>query len=454
MSSVLNPSIITQPRIQEGLIDRPWQDRLLSSALSSGSRIVSVSLCLCGFLSFVLTSFADFSKSEWQFSKPVETTPSNDGYLRVSVDGEVYRRSQRSLADLRLVDDQGKETPYSIYAQRESTTEESYEPKIFNRAILPGAYSTLTLDLEQDAESNTLFLKTSSRNFKRRVEIAGGNDRKQWLVLKADGYIFDFSGDQKIHLTTIKYPDSKYRYLQIRVWNGKEEPLTIEGARLSRVKTTPARRAVRTVRLHSREEDAKLKASICVLDLGYENLPADLLTIDTTEANFSRMVEIQASNDLKLWESPRQGDLYRFRTDRYSVEKKTLHFPEVRSRYLKLVVYNHDDPPLKLAAFEVQGVEEDLVCRTEPGRSYSLYYGNPQAHAPRYDFERLKNYLSLETIARVRLGNESENDSFRPSGPTRPWTERQPVLFWGVLVLMVFGLGAYIVRLMMKVKTA
>ena len=385
---------------------------------------------------------------------PLKQPPQIDGYLRISVDGEVYRRSQRSLADLRLVDDLGKETPYSIYVQRESTTQESYEPKIFNRAILPGAYSTLTLDLEQEAESNTLVLKTSSRNFKRRVEIAGSNDRKQWLVVKSDGYIFDFSGDQRIQLTTIKYPDSKYRYLQIKVWNGKEEPLTIEGAGLSRVKTTPARRAVRGVRLHSREEDPKLKATVCVLDLSYENLPADFLTIDTPEENFSRMVEIQAGNDLKTWETSQQGDLYRFRTDKYSVEKKTLHFPETRCRYLKLLIYNHDDPPLKLAAFEAQGVEEDLVCRIEPGRSYSLYYGNEQAHAPRYDFERLKNYLSLETISRVRLGSESKNDSFRPTGPKRPWTERQPVLFWGVLVLMVVGLGAYIVRLMMKVKTA
>ena len=129
------------------------------------------------------------------------------------------------------------------------------------------------------------------------------------------------------------------------------------------------------------------------------------------------MIEIQAGNDLKTWEISQQGDLYRFRTDKYSVEKKTLHFPEMRCRYLKLLIYNHDDPPLKLAAFEAQGVEEDLVCRTQPGRSYSLYYGNAQAHAPRYDFERLKNYLSLETISRVRLGSQSKNDSFRPSGP-------------------------------------
>ena len=422
--------------------------------LRLGPRFISVSLCLCGLVCAALPAFAEFTKTEWQFSKPVEAATSNDGYLRVSVDGEVYRHAQRSLADLRLVDDLGKEVPYSIYAQRETTTHESYEPKIFNRAVLPGAYSTLTLDLEQETESNTLVLRTSSRNFKRRVEISGSNDRKQWFVLKADGYIFDFSGDQKIHLTTIKYPDSKYRYLRVKVWNGKEEPLTIEGASLSRVKITPARRAVRGVRLHSREEDAKLKAAICVLDLSYENLPADFLMIDTPEENFSRMVEIQGGNDLKTWESSQQGDLYRFRTDKYSVEKKTLRFQEMRCRYLKLLIYNHDDPPLKLASFEVQSVEEDLVCRAQPDRSYSLYYGNPQAHAPRYDFERLKNYLSLETIPRVGVGAETENGSFRPSGPKRPWTERKPVLFWGVLVLMVFGLGTYIVRLMMKVKAA
>ncbi|MCI0417607.1 MAG: DUF3999 domain-containing protein [Acidobacteria bacterium] len=417
--------------------------------------MLSVSLCLCGLLGVVLPAFAEFAKTEWQFSKHVEaTSTSSDGYARVAVDGQVYHRSQRSLADLRLVDDLGKEVPYSIFAERETTTEELYQPKVFNQGVLPGAYSTLTLDLEQEMASNTLVLKTSSQNFKRRVEIAGSSDRKQWFVLKADGYIFDFSGDQKIHLTTIRYPESKYRYLQVKVWNGKEPPLTIKGASLSRVRTTTARRVVRGVRLHSRDEDAKLKATICVLDLSYENLPADYLTIETPEENFSRLIEIQGSNDLKSWGSSQRGDLYRFRTEKYSVEKKTLRFPEIRTRYLKLLIYNQDDPPLKLAAFDVQSVEEDLVYRVQPGRSYFFYYGSPQAQAPRYDFERLKNYLSLETLPRGRLGAEIENSSFRPSGPKRPWTERQPVLFWGVLILMVFGLGAYIVRLMMKVKTA
>ena len=434
------------------LASRPSVSGVVRGVLRSC--FVSALFSACGVFFVVLSALADFAKTQWQFSKPVEAPASGDGYLRIAIEGEVYRRSQRSLADLRLVNERDEELAYTIYAQHETTTEESYQPTVFNQGVLPGAYSTLTLDLEQEIESNTLFLRTSSRNFKRRVEVAGSNDRRRWVVLKSDGYIFDFSGDQKVHLTTIKYPDSRYRYLQIKVWNGKEDPLAIDGASLSRAKTVPARRAVRKLGLHSREEDSKLKATVCVLDLGYENLPSDLLTIETPEENFSRVVEVQASNDLKSWENRRQGDVYRFRTEKYSVEKKALRYAEVRYRYLKLVVYNHDDPPLKLAAFEVQGVEEDLVCRAQPDRRIRLCYGNPQAQAARYDFERLKNYLSLEAIPRVRLGDEIETRDFRPLRPKRPWTERQPVLFWGVLILMVFGLGTYIVRLMGKVKAA
>lgn len=418
-------------------------------------------LRLCGWpfvgvacaLSIPLMGFADFRKTDWQFSKQIELPP-QAGYVRVTLDGEVYHRSQRSLADVRLVDDQEQEVPYTVFAERDTTTEELYQPKIFNKALLPGAYSTLTLDLEREVSNNTLNLKTKSRNFKRRVEVAGSHNGKQWFVLKDDAYIFDFTGEQKVQLTTIKYPENQYRYLQVKVWNGNEPPLAIDGASLSLVKTTAARRVVRASRQHSRDQDSKLKATVYILDLKYQNLPADFLTVETPEENFFRFLEIQGSNDAKDWEPCERGDLYRFRTEKYSVEKKTLRVQEVRYRYLKLLVYNHDDPPLKLTAFEVQGVEQDLILQVQSGRQYFLYYGNPRVQAPRYDIERLKSYLSTESLSRVRLSGESANSAYRIPRVERPWTETQPVLFWGVLILLVLGLGTYIVRLMAKIKTA
>jgi hypothetical protein len=178
------------------------------------------------------------------------------------------------------------------------------------------------------------------------------------------------------------------------------------------------------------------------------------LTLETPEENFSRLVEIQGSNDLKEWQRHLQSEFYRFRTTKYEVEKKTFHFPEARDRYLKVIIYNYDDPPLRLASFEVQGIAKDLIFQSESNREYFLYYGNGQASAPHYDVERVKNYLKIETLPRVKLAGENPNRDFVPHVPQKPWTESRPMLFWSVLVLLVLGLGSYIVRLMTKVKTA
>src|SRR5262249_31709598 len=134
------------------------------------------------------------------------------------------------------------------------------------------------------------------------------------------------------------------------------------------------------------------------------------------------------------------------------VEKKSFHFPEARGRYLRVIVYNYDDPPLHLGNLEVQGIPKDVIFQAALGRQYFLYYGNESAAAPRYDLERIKNYLSTESLARVKLAGKSRNHAFIPASDRRPWTERRPALFWGVLIVLVLTLGAYIIRLMKRVR--
>jgi hypothetical protein len=191
---------------------------------------------------------------------------------------------------------------------------------------------------------------------------------------------------------------------------------------------------------------------VCLLDLNYRNLPCDFLVLETPEENFSRFVEIHGSNDLKSWQRHLQSEFYRFKTSKYDVEKKSFRFPQARDRYLKVIVYNYDDPPLRLGNVESRGIVQDLIFQAESNRQYFLYYGNEQAPAPKYDMERVKNYLNIETLARVKLSGENLNRQFIPKTLQRPWSERWPILFWGMLVFLVLVLGAYIVQLMKKVK--
>lgn len=401
-----------------------------------------------------LPGFCGFKQQQWQYSKKIDAAIATPGgYLQLTLDGEVYQHALDTLADLRLVDGQGREIPFALHQEREVTTTEEFTPHIFNQALLPGAYSTLTLDLGKEIETNKLVIHADGRNFKRRVEIEGSNNGQRWLLLKKDGYIFDFSGDQKVQVNEVRYPDANCCYLRVKIWNNGEPPLEISGASTFLVKTVTPQHVVLKSQLIERSEDAKLKATVCILDLGYVNLPSDWVAITTPEENVSRLAGVEASNDQKQWTRLLQSELYRFHTEKYQAEKMSFQFPEARARYLKVLVYNNDDRPLQLTQFEIQGIEKSLIFKSEAGRSYSLCYGNPQAEAPRYDVEKTQNYLNVSQLPKVKPGVEVLNKDYVPAGPRKPWTERHPLLFWGMLVLLVVGLGTYIVKLMVKVKT-
>jgi hypothetical protein len=397
--------------------------------------------------------FCDFKQPQWQYSKRIDSPAVTlGGYLQLALDSDVYQHGQVTLADLRLVDDLGKEIPFALHEEREVTATEEFTPHLFNQAVLPGAYSTLTLDLGKQIETNKLVVHTTGKNFKRRVEIEGSSDGQRWLLLKKDGYVFDFSGDQNVQVNEVRYPNTNYRYLRIKVWNNAELPLEISSVSSFFVKTITPPRVLLKSQLLSRVEDPKLKATACVLDLGFVNLPSDWVAIATPEENFSRVVEIRASNDQKEWRTILQTEFYRFHTARYAVEKISFQFPEARARYLKILVYNNDDRPLQLAEFQIKGIEKTLIFKSEAGRTYWLFYGNPQATAPHYDVEKTQNYLSVAELLKVKLAGELANKDYVPAVSQKPWTERYPLLFWGMLVLLVVGLGTYIVKLMMKVK--
>ena len=397
---------------------------------------------------------ADFQKREWKFLKPVSTvTPVDGRYIRLPLDPETYDHAQSSLADLRLVDDQEKETPYALYEHQAKTDEEAYSPKFYNLSLRPNAYSTFTLDLGKEALNNKMNIKTGSKDFKRRVEISGSPDGRNWLIIKKDAYIFDFRGDENVQLTTVHYPENRFRFLQVKVWNGKDHPLEIQGATVHLARLTQPKRVPRDSQLISREEDGKTRTSVCLFDLKYQNIPFDLLQVDTPEENFSRLLEIWVSQDGKDWNRQLQSEFYRFRVDRSTSEKKTFIFPEARKRYMKIIIFNQDDLPLQLMSFDIQGVEKDIFFQPRSGRQHLLYYGNPRAVAAQYDLARFSGYINVSDLQQGDLGKEAVNPDYAPLPLWKPWTERHPVVFWSILIFMVLSLGIYVVRLMLGTKT-
>ena len=129
-------------------------------------------------------------------------------------------KSQEDLADLRLYNAQGREIPYALRIRREIDEKREVGAHVFNQARIGPTTSEMSVDLGEGAgEHNEVEIDTSGSNFRRRVEVEGGDSAKEWRTLKTGDVIFSFQAQNKVvESNRVGYPASRYRYLRVRVF--------------------------------------------------------------------------------------------------------------------------------------------------------------------------------------------------------------------------------------------
>jgi hypothetical protein len=421
---------------------------------TTSTRIVLV--MLTGMFSILTAVEAEFNRGEWTRRREIRIPDQNalSSYVLVELDGKVYAGSQPDLDDLRVTDDQGAEIPSKLVAPTEHRGLETRSVEMLDLARETDGVTRFTLDLGESPERhNRLEINTDSHNFSRQVRIEISDDNRRWAETRNDGYIFDFSRDASARYLEITYPVSTKRYLRASILNGRESPIEIDGASVQfsseqeeSLKDWPATIIARSV-------DANPRASVILIDLGYEKLPSSRIEFQTEATNFHRQVEIEGSNqsvdprasDRRYWSTVGGGQIFSIELDRVNRKRVQLSYPEARYRYLRVRILDYDDQPLEVAGLKVSGRAQRLLFRREPGRSYELYYGAAAAAAPRYDLAQLSSYLDLSKLEALGLADElSQPPAPKPS---EPWLEKQPIWLWATLALAALLLGGLIFRL-------
>jgi hypothetical protein len=95
-------------------------------------------------------------------------------------------------------------------------------------------------------------------------------------------------------------------------------------------------------------------------------------------------------------------------------------------------VTDQRNPPLNLTGAHYSAAARRVIFR--PGDAEGalrLYFGNPTAPAPGYEFARMLPSTLDPPPAEATLGPREKNPDYRP--PPKPWTERYP---WAVYVVL------------------
>jgi len=406
---------------------------------------------LLSLLLFSVPAMQALDTTRWQSQAAIQVPPGSAGIATVKLTREIYVRSRAGLADLRVVRG-GDEVPYLIDVRRGTVEFREIEPPVINQSVAPGRGLQLTLDLGSHFKHSRVRLSTGETNFKQKVRIETGDDGRSWAIVRADGYIFDFSqGDRHMAMLTVDYPASTMRYVRVTVF-GWMKTDAVRQAWAAYRNEIPAERDVMDTVVPQQSQDPETKSSLLLIDLKQAGVPYDRVRLESESSHYYRAAELETSKDGKDWRFAASGTIFQTASEPSS----GLAFGERHERYLRLRIFNGDDKPVPVQSVVIEVTARLLKFALASGAApFYLFTGNPDAKPPSYDFGAILAREAPQPEVGAVLIAPAANPGYRPPPPpVKPWSERYPQLLYGTLAAAILVMGYVTVRFLMKVKSA
>jgi hypothetical protein len=374
------------------------------------------------------------SLAGWKYYQELTSVPEMNLVL-LDLPVDALDGGREDLADLRLYDASGHEVPYALRVRREIHESEAFEAREINRGER-GDVAEVTLDLGEDAAAhNEIEVNAAGEDFRRRVTVEGSDGGEQWLTLEGRALIFRFSSQGRgVDQRTVEYSESDYRYLRVRV----EADRQIETA-APRIESVTVRRLTRSpgveqafpagAGIREAGRDQGRPASIYRIEL-YGRIPLHGLNLMIGEAPFSRPYRLETDGEENQRSLLASGTLKS--EEQGGSEEMRLRFAEQFAERLALTVIDDRNPPLNVFGGSAVNAARQVLFNGEGlALPLKLYYGNPGAAPPNYDFDSTVGLTPPEGILPTFANGEQENPDYRP--PEQPLTERAP---WAIYVVL------------------
>jgi Protein of unknown function (DUF3999) len=375
----------------------------------------------------------------WRYSRAIEVpVTAATRLVSVVLRQDVFPRAQENLADLRVIDDQGTETSWSLLLREGSKKSVNRNIRLRENSYLPGQYTQALLDLgESPAFHNAVEIETTEPNYIEWVQVAASDDAHQWRIVQHRAPIFHFQKDNQQGTRVVHYSENNARYLRLQIYE-TERQFPVTGAQvLDEVVEPPERVAIAATM--TEDSPGPAGTTTWTFDLGTPNLAPEEVRFTAGPTEFSRAVDIENSQDKKGWEPSGYGEIYRFRQGESTREELAIvMYQNRKTRYWRVIVRNGNDTPVTGATPTLYMTPRHVVFEQQSGRNYRLLYGQSQASEAQYDLARRVSRKQMEAAVTAVLGPEAVNTDW---ADPRPWTEKYDVVLWLALGIAVVLLG-------------
>jgi hypothetical protein len=386
----------------------------------------------------------------WHYSRAIELTPATAPQLvSVITPLEIYPHAIPWLADVRVIDDHGAEVPYVSFRSEGTSRTASLPATLRENSFTAGQFTQLVVDAGPHAPfHNAVRIQTTASDFIEWVQVDASDDGHVWRMVQERAPIFRFRKDAHEGTQVVHYSENNAQYLRVRILDG-DAKFPAFGADVLHEVVQPAERVPLEITL---SPDAKqhVGSSIWHADVGAAAaLGLEVRFEVTAPAEFIRTVRISGSGDDKEWFAIGGGEIFRYRRGDAQLEQLSVMVPHgaPQVHYLRVEIVNGNDAPLVGGAPKLYVTPQHLVFEQQPGRSYSLIYGQERAEAAQYDLGRRLDAKQMAAAVAAQLGPEIVNSDWVDP---RPWTETHDIFLWLVLLVAVMLLGYAAVRSLRK----
>jgi hypothetical protein len=379
----------------------------------------------------------------WQAYRPIETRVAAQSELvRFELPVAVYGSTQLDLADVRVIDDSGREVPFVIDSAQPRPIQGWSETVLSDLGFVPGKYTQAVADAgAAHAMHNTLRVEVSESegDFFQWIAVDASDDRNTWRIVRERAPIFRFRADGLEGQQQVSFSDTSSRWLRVRILDGKRR-FSINSIGISREFVATPQRETLPARVTLNEKSPERK-SWWDADLGVDHVPVTSVSFSASQQAFHRPITVSVSDDGSSWTEVAQDDIYR----ESGSTQLSVDVEQGSGRYWRVAVFNRNDAPIEGLRVRLLTTPRYVVFRQAPEHRYFLLYGNGRATAPEYDFATSTTRDERESAPVVAAGVESKNAAYQSP---EPWTERHAWVMWVALLAAVFVIGTIAIRSM------
>jgi hypothetical protein len=410
-------------------------------------------------LLFILIPLFCFVNSLAQSFKYEASLPSVevDGFYHVLLSPKINAHLNDDISDIRILDSEDREVPYIFQRESWAYYEERFvEYEILKREIKEGCCTSLVLRNAKRTPINNINLIIKNADVSRDAVLSGSDDNKEWFVISERLVINPSTNSPETQsIKIVGFPWSNYEYYLLKIKDHPDlplsivdddkayEPLNILKAGYYETQFSTGQLINLPVKIKAVDSTLQKKTYVSLMFNGLQII--DQLEIVVSGAKYYRRDATISHSRPRNLKGEKLNEYFRQNFQLTSGRTAIIDMMGVRGNEFLIEIENQDNPPLTISEVKAFQLNRYLTAWLKKGETYSLRFGQPKLHSPRYDLEFFKD--SIPKNVSVLKAGDIKVAAMNEASPVSETFFTSKAFIWIAIVTVMLVLGVMSVKM-------